>query len=249
MPTAKEMRDRAWRQFSEPGTFWRYFAAMLVLTGIAMVVFMALFLVSIGLPVLLGLKTAGSEEVNTPGASMVLVTLLGSTVMVFGSLLLTCFATWSRNAMAIAFARNGITVQHAFSGRGHVRSMLNLLFREGTVIFLKLLLLIVPGVKAAFSYAVSGLVLVDHPEWTAKQCMDESARLMEGHRMRLFRLLLSFIPWIILAQVMSWLIPFLGCLGPMAVSIYFDGTRAMFYEDLLDRDSIPRYPQSNDPLQ
>ena len=52
------------------------------------------------------------------------------------------------------------------------------------------LLLVVPGIVKAFSYAMSPFLLVDHPEMGAAESIDESRRLMDGNKWRLFVLCL-----------------------------------------------------------
>lgn len=63
------------------------------------------------------------------------------------------------------------------------------------------LLFIVPGVIAAFRYSQAFYVMVDHPEYSANQCLEESKRLMLGNKGRLFYLNLTFIGWSILASL------------------------------------------------
>lgn len=62
-------------------------------------------------------------------------------------------------------------------------------------------------------YALSYIVLANHPEMTGKQAVEESRKLMEGNRSKLFVLQLSFIGWAILAALslgigLFWLIPY-----------------------------------------
>lgn len=61
------------------------------------------------------------------------------------------------------------------------------------------LLLVVPGIIASFRYSQAFYVMIDHPEYTASQCLAESSRIMEGNKMKYFCLDLSFIGWTILA--------------------------------------------------
>ena len=96
-------------------------------------------------------------------------------------------------------------------------------------IFLWMLLLVIPGIMAAFSYSLIYLVKADHPDWSADRCIDESKRLMYGNRWRFFCLCLSFIGW--------WLIGILTFgFGFIFVVPYFNAAHAAFYEDLLDRN-------------
>lgn len=67
--------------------------------------------------------------------------------------------------------------------------------------FLWSLLLIVPGIIKSFSYSQATFILAENPSMTAKEAIDESKLIMDGHKMELFVLYLSFIPWILLCYV------------------------------------------------
>mgnify|MGYP000225847976 CR=1 FL=1 len=78
--------------------------------------------------------------------------------------------------------------------------------------FLWTLLLIVPGIIKGLSYSMTFYILKDRPELTPSQAIDESIRMMEGHKADLFILILSFIGWAILATItvigLIWFIPY-----------------------------------------
>ena len=75
----------------------------------------------------------------------------------------------------------------------------NLLIGLMTAIFTALwsLLLIVPGIVKAYSYSMVYYIKADHPEYDWRQCIAESQAMMNGHKMDLFILDLSFIGWMI----------------------------------------------------
>lgn len=80
-------------------------------------------------------------------------------------------------------------------------------------IFLWTLLLVVPGIIKSYSYALTPYILVEHPEMSANEAIEESMRLMDGHKFDLFYLQLSFIGWAILSILslglgFFWLIPY-----------------------------------------
>ena len=87
------------------------------------------------------------------------------------------------------------------------------------------LLLIVPGIIKALSYAMTPYVLKDNPNMKSNEAIEESMRLMSGHKAELFLLSLSFIGWALLSLLtlgigFLWLIP------------YMQTAFAYFYEDL-----------------
>ena len=90
--------------------------------------------------------------------------------------------------------------------------------------FLWALLLIIPGIMKAFSYALTPYIIMDEPELTARQAITRSCEIMEGRRWKLFCLYLSFIGWGILS-LLTFGIGFLW-LAP-----YMNASIAAFYED------------------
>ena len=66
---------------------------------------------------------------------------------------------------------------------------------EYVLISLWTMLLIIPGIVAAYRYRQAFYLLVDHPEWSAWRCLRESGRMMRGHKMELFVMDLSFLGW------------------------------------------------------
>ena len=103
----------------------------------------------------------------------------------------------------------------------------NLLIGLMTAIFTALwsLLLIVPGIVKAYSYSMVYYIKADHPEYDWRQCIAESQAMMNGHKMDLFILDLSFIGWMIVGSL---------CLGvgTLWVSAYMEAARAHFYESI-----------------
>ena len=130
--------------------------------------------------------------------------------------------------LAISVMRGGATAFQVLSGfRWPVRTASLGLLRS-LLIFLWSLLLIVPGVCAAYSYRMAFYLLADNPDWTPWRAIQESKKLMYGHRWRLACLDCSFIGWFLLV-VATW-----GLAG-IFVMPYFAAANAAFYEDLLDR--------------
>jgi len=92
-------------------------------------------------------------------------------------------------------------------------------------IFLWTLLLIIPGIIKSFSYAMTPYILKDHPELSDNAAIEKSMRMMEGNKMKLFLLELSFIGWIILSCLTFGL-------GFILLEPYLNTSVAHFYEDL-----------------
>ena len=93
------------------------------------------------------------------------------------------------------------------------------------------LLLVIPGIIQASSYSMTFYILRENPEMTAGDAITASQKMMDGHKMDLFLLSLSFIGWAILASITFgigylWLIP------------YIYTAYAAFYETLKKETSV-----------
>ena len=86
-------------------------------------------------------------------------------------------------------------------------------------------LLIIPGIVAGYSYAMTSYILAEHPELTASEAIAQSKAMMEGNRWRLFCLQFSFIGWSILCALT------LG-LGNLALRPYEMAATAAFYREI-----------------
>jgi uncharacterized membrane protein len=86
-------------------------------------------------------------------------------------------------------------------------------------------LFIIPGIMVCYSYSMAFYVKNDHPDYTWRECFDESERIMEGNRWRLFKLHCNFVGWALLG-----IVAFLG-VGLLWVMPYMQVSTAVFYEE------------------
>lgn len=132
--------------------------------------------------------------------------------------------------LTVSLLRNhreeSVDLENLFDGfrGGRYTRVLCALFLVRLFTFLWTLLLIIPGIMKAFSYALTPYILLDEPELTARQAIARSCEIMQGRRWKLFCLSLSFIGWGILC-VLTFGIGFLWLVPYMNASI------AAFYED------------------
>lgn len=98
-------------------------------------------------------------------------------------------------------------------------------FLRGLYVVLWSLLLLIPGIIKNFSYAMTPFILADHPELKASEAIRRSMDLMQGHKMELFLLELSFIGWDIL-NIFT-----LG-IGSFWLNPYKNAAVAAFYREL-----------------
>lgn len=87
-------------------------------------------------------------------------------------------------------------------------------------------------VVKGYLYSLTNYILFDNPDMTGKQIVEESERLMRGHRWNFFWLGLSFIGWAILSVFtlyigMLWLLP------------YMMVAQVCFYEALVGKTKEP----------
>lgn len=90
--------------------------------------------------------------------------------------------------------------------------VLNIL--TGLFVFLWALLFIIPGIVKAYAYSMGPYLMAENPSITATEALDESQRLMDGHKMDLFILQLSFFGWFLLGIItfgiaLIWVVPYM----------------------------------------
>lgn len=96
------------------------------------------------------------------------------------------------------------------------------------LIFAWSLLLIVPGIIAAYRYAMAPYIMAQNPDIGVMDAIGQSKELMRGHKGRLFWLSLTFIGWVLLS-VLTFGIGFLW-LNP-----YMEAVQAAFYLERTDQ--------------
>lgn len=149
-----------------------------------------------------------------------------------GALLLLGPLSFGLAVIFLSLARGKETIDLAdlfkgFNGTDFVRLML-LGLLETVFIFLWSLLFWIPGIVKSYSYSMAFYLSYDHPDWDWKQCIDESRRLMNGYKWKLFVLDLSFIGWYIVGS--------LACgVGVLWVYPYHQMARTEFYQELTAR--------------
>lgn len=134
--------------------------------------------------------------------------------------------SWGYGVLWLALARNeNVDYGMLFDGfKDYLRIFLTLLLVQIYTI-LWMLLLIIPGLVKCYSYSMTSFILKDNPEMKYDAAINESMRMMQGHKMKLFLLDLSFIGWFFLSILT------LG-IGFLFLQPYMSTAHAHFYEDL-----------------
>lgn len=118
---------------------------------------------------------------------------------------------------------------HRF-GDGFLLSLLTALYT-----FLWSLLFIIPGIVAAYKYAMAPFILLESPGMSANEAIAASKEMMYGHKGELFLLDLSFIGWNLLSALT------LG-IGSLWVNPYINAAYAAFYRELSPAPCAPGIP-------
>ncbi len=145
-----------------------------------------------------------------------------------------------------------------FEGFSYFKKTFFLYILMNIKIALWTLLFVIPGIIASFRYSQAFYVMIDHPEYSANQCLEESKRLMMGNKGSLFYLNLTFIGWYLLASLPSALfgtfseltilglfIDLLLTVPMFFVNAYVQTSVVAFYE-LLTEKLVVVEPDSND---
>ena len=88
------------------------------------------------------------------------------------------------------------------------------------------LLFVIPGILAAYSYAMAPYILAEYPNMSARSALAASKDMMAGNRWRYFCLQLSFIGW----HILSAFIPFAA--GSLFLAPYVETASATFYAEV-----------------
>lgn len=100
-----------------------------------------------------------------------------------------------------------------------------LFFMQTLFVSLWSLLLIIPGIIKSYEYSMAFYIKNDHPEYGWKECIDESKRIMNGNKWRLFCLKISFFGWYIVGA-------FCLGIGTVFVTPYEQAAITEFYNDI-----------------
>ena len=118
-----------------------------------------------------------------------------------------------------------------FKGFNYTGKALWLTILVAVFTFLWALLLYIPGIIKALSYSMSNFVLAENPDMTAREALNVSKRITKGHKMELFVLSLSFIPWILL-------VAFTFGIAAVYVVPYMELTITNFYHEIKDKEAV-----------
>lgn len=182
------------------------------------------------------LQIAGQNIISSNGDSAFLhmLTGIGTYIAVFAIVIgIALFILGS--VVAVGYARFNLDLldRQKEAGIGTVFSYFSFWkttacarFLKSIYVLLWSLLLIIPGIIAGYSYAMTSYILANNPELTASEAIVRSKEMMYGNRWRLFCMQISFIGWEILSAVLT-----VG-IGSLWVRPYKQAATAAFYQEL-----------------
>ena len=155
----------------------------------------------------------------------------GSFIPVLGSLLLLGPISYGMTKITLDLVRgkNGGKINFGDLLAGFTDDFFNtflLGLLQSLFIFLWSLLFFIPGIVKSYSYAMAFYIQrdSDNKDWNA--CLTASRKMMNGYKMELFLLDLSFIGWYIVGAICC-------CgIGTLWVIPYHEAARANFYEQI-----------------
>lgn len=88
------------------------------------------------------------------------------------------------------------------------------MFLTGLFTMLWSMLFVIPGIIKGFSYSMAMFIYAENPEIGAREAINRSKAMMNGHKMELFVLNLSFIGWHLLGTITLgiayiWIVPYI----------------------------------------
>jgi len=184
-------------------------------------------------------QTIFSTGSSRPGFGAVIAG--GVTLLLLGALVMAAIHILLGSVVGVGYARFNLSlVDHSEAGYGQLFQYFpywsNAVFTrilKGVYIFLWSLLFIIPGIIAAYSYAMTDYILAEHPEMSASDAIALSKKMMQGNKYRLFCLHFSFIGWSILCAMT------LG-IGNLWLTPYENAANAAFFREISGTE-MPRY--------
>ncbi|MBQ8002795.1 MAG: DUF975 family protein, partial [Clostridia bacterium] len=184
---------------------------------------------------LTSLKTALGETPSAVwgvlGAFIGIVVLIGLVIgiayFILGSFVQVGYAKFNLNAVDGA----AMSLDNLFSYISQWKRTALASFLQSLYIFLWSCLLVVPGIVASYSYAMTKYILAEDDTISPNEAITRSKELMRGNRWRLFCLEFSFIGWALLTT-------FTFGVGNLWLTPYTHAAEAAFYRHITGTEVV-----------
>jgi uncharacterized membrane protein len=119
-----------------------------------------------------------------------------------------------------------------FEGFNNFANALGAFLLALVFIILWSLLLVIPGIIAAYSYALTFFIVADDKNIKANDAINLSKKMMDGNKWKLFYLMCRFIGWGLLCLLTAgigflWLIPYMY----VSFAKFYDDVRTSYVAD------------------
>ena len=163
---------------------------------------------------IVSLLVENTDIATTPGLIAAICFILVAIYAMF------VFVGYSCYIMKIARKQSGAGYADLKYSLKYPAKVLELILREFLYIFFWSLLLVFPGIMAAYRYRFAIYILIDNPEISASEAIRRSKAITQGRKGELFILDLSYLGWILLAYLLNLLgIMLAVVLGSLAGSL------------------------------
>ena len=183
-----------------------------------LIYFLITFAIMAVMGFIMGLLGIGMSETKVAMVNNTLKVTLGAAEMVQSILSFVVTAIFSLGIVSfyLKVSRNEeVTYKELFSKKSLWLLFIGVSIMTSIFTFLWTLLLIIPGIIAAYRYSMVNYIMVDNPELGVMGAIRKSKEIMHGHKMDLFVLQLSFLGWALLGVLTFgilyiWLIPYIS---------------------------------------
>lgn len=161
-------------------------------------------------------------------------------ILVLISFILLIPLTWGYIIIFLSLYREEKTdISQIFDGFKKFKQVVFTTVLTNIYTFLWMLLFIIPGIIKSYSYAMTPYIIKDRPDLSYDEAIEESMRMMDGYKGKLFCLHLSFIGWGILAILTCgigflWLYPYIMT----AQAAFYEDRKAEFYPETAEEELV-----------
>ena len=182
-----------------------------------------------------GVSSSGTEEIDFDALGQLSTTEILTTLAVFGGFILfgLIVSVLISALISVGYAQFNIDLIDGVKPR--IVTMFSKGKQVGTAIvanilvFLRVLvgiiLFIIPGIIAAYQYAMVNYIIAENPGIKAREALQMSKEMMRGNKFRFFLLGLSFIGWSIVVVLTFGI-------AAIWVGPYMQASFAAFYKDI-----------------
>lgn len=227
MATSRELRKRAWNSLK--GTYWNAFLVCII-AGIFSSFGMMFGNLSEGAAAVLKVIEAGEVPADFPMVAGIALLSGISLAAYFIQMLLVIFLDGPMKVGTSRFfllnSEEKPSVKELFTGfKTEYMNSVKIMLFAAIKNTLWALLFIIPGIIKMLEYSVIPYILAENPGMSSKEVFAEAKRMMNGKKMKLFMLGVSFAGWILLCS--------LTCgIGSIFLSPYYAAAVAEFYKEV-----------------